>query len=455
MLATVRVGEPAPDAVTALWKDAWAERVELQPLSRAETDELVTAILGGPSGPLELHAIWEVSGGSPLYVDELIRAAQESAVLTQEGGRWRLRGPLPVGGRLGELIRLRIERLSEEARSDLDVVALGEPVPIEAIEGWTTVAGLAEVEQAGLIAIAPEGGPMVARMTHPVFGEAVRSLLPGARRRHLAAQLANGYERRGVHRPEDLLRCVTWRLESGENGPPEMLVSGARQAAELLDFRLSERLASAALSVAPKDAGATLALAESLFRQRRYDEMVTELDRIDSDEDAARVEIAIMKAKGLWFGLHDPAAADAVLLAADKVMTAEGPRQGVVAFRAKLQAARGFPAEALALARTVTADAEQEPLATLHALGAVAIGSAFSGRVSDAMAAADRWHEPRLAAARRSDELSDWGATGAWVGVFLAGDIEQARPMGAHSWTSAFSAAMPGSWRRDRWRWGG
>jgi DNA-binding CsgD family transcriptional regulator len=59
------------------------------------------------------------------------------------------------------------------------------------------------------------------------------------------------------------------------------------------------------------------------------------------------------------------------------------------------------------------------------------MGSAFSGRVGDALGAARRWQEPRLAAAAQSHVLSDWGAIGAWLAVFLAGDVDRAEPMAA------------------------
>jgi len=430
VLATVRTGETTPDAVTALWKDGWAERVELQPLSRAETDELVMSLLQGICGPLELHAVWEASQGSPLYIHELIRASQEVGALVREGGRWRLQGALPVGGRLIELIKLRIDGLPEDSRNDLDVIALAEPVPIEVIDGWTSAGGLTQAEKSGLLAIASEGGQVVARLTHPVFGEVLRSLMPATRRRQLAARLADGYTEAGLRDRADLLRCVTWRLESGEIGSPEMLMSGAREAIELLDYRLAERLARAARSAQPGDLHATLILAEALYRQRRYEAVTAELGQFDPSDDPGRAEVAIMKAKALWFGLHATGAAETALAAAEAAVTSAASRNALAAYRAKLRAALGFPAEALSLAAKVADDPSQEPVVTLTALGAVATASAFCGRVGDALAAASRWREPLLAAVSRSHELSDWGATGAWVAVFLAGDTRRARSMG-------------------------
>lgn len=431
VLVTVRTAEPAPDAVTALWKDGWAERVELQPLSRAETDELIVATLGGPCGSLELHSLWEASQGNPLYVRELLRSATTSGALREIEGRWRLAGPVPVGDRLVELIKTRIAQLGTAAREGLDITALADPVPMEVLEGLTEARGLAEAESAGLIEIGPEGDRMVARVAHPMFGEVVRTLVPVARQRWLAGRLADGCARIGLHRREDLLRCVTWRLDSGGTGDLGMLVAGARQAAEALDFRLAERLARAAVSAAPADHRARVALAESLYRQGRYRDVLAELDGTEPSNDTEQAELAVFKAKTLWFGVRDTAAAEDVLARAEATVTAEPARAWLAAYQAKLRAALGFPAEAVAMAAPVARDPGQEPEVTLTALGAVANGSAFSGRGDDALAAARRWNEPRLAAAAQSHELADWGPAATWVAAFLGGDIPRAGSLAA------------------------
>ena len=48
IIATVRTGEPCPDAIVSLWKDAGALRMQLDPLDDAAVEELVETALGGP-----------------------------------------------------------------------------------------------------------------------------------------------------------------------------------------------------------------------------------------------------------------------------------------------------------------------------------------------------------------------------------------------------------------------
>lgn len=48
MLVTVRFGEPCPDAIVSLWKDAGARRMELERLGDDAVGALVESTLRGP-----------------------------------------------------------------------------------------------------------------------------------------------------------------------------------------------------------------------------------------------------------------------------------------------------------------------------------------------------------------------------------------------------------------------
>src|SRR5947209_18208357 len=59
VIATLRTGAPAPDAVTALWKDGLLRRLDLQPLSQAESDNLLETVLDGPVGGPCAERMWD------------------------------------------------------------------------------------------------------------------------------------------------------------------------------------------------------------------------------------------------------------------------------------------------------------------------------------------------------------------------------------------------------------
>ena len=114
VVVTVRAGEPCPDPVVALWKDAGALRLELQQLSQDETAGLLAAALGGEVEPGVLRWAFEASEGNVLYLRELVTGALTAGALQRAGGRWQLRFRPHPGPALVDLISARLAGLTEE-----------------------------------------------------------------------------------------------------------------------------------------------------------------------------------------------------------------------------------------------------------------------------------------------------------------------------------------------------
>ena len=64
VLATVRSGDPAPDAIVSLWKDAGLDPMELDPFTREETATFVEATLGATAEQRPLGWLHETSGAT-------------------------------------------------------------------------------------------------------------------------------------------------------------------------------------------------------------------------------------------------------------------------------------------------------------------------------------------------------------------------------------------------------
>src|SRR5690348_3060889 len=103
VLASLRTPGPAPEPVTALWKDGLAERIDLATWGEPETEAVLSAFLGGPVAIGSVRRLWEVSQGNALYLRELLIGAVDSGALTETGGIWSLSRPLTAPGRLVEL----------------------------------------------------------------------------------------------------------------------------------------------------------------------------------------------------------------------------------------------------------------------------------------------------------------------------------------------------------------
>lgn len=171
VVATLRNGEPVPDAVVALWKDGHAERLDIKPLGRAECDELIVHVLGGDVDGGSLHALWRASEGIPLVLRELLLGAQEAGTLVEERGVWRLRGAPVASGRLLELIDARLAALDADQRQALELLALGEPVPLAVLEACVGLAPLRVLEDKGLMELREDRHRTTGWLVHPLHGE--------------------------------------------------------------------------------------------------------------------------------------------------------------------------------------------------------------------------------------------------------------------------------------------
>ncbi|MGH3670233.1 MAG: AAA family ATPase, partial [Pseudonocardiaceae bacterium] len=121
VVLTLRTGEGAPDAVTALWKDGHLPRLELQSLSRNVTATLIEARLGGPVENSTARRLWSITRGNALYLQQLVDGEREARRLQQVSGVWRWLGEPALSPGLAELVSARIGRLPDAQRDVLNV----------------------------------------------------------------------------------------------------------------------------------------------------------------------------------------------------------------------------------------------------------------------------------------------------------------------------------------------
>jgi hypothetical protein len=248
VVATVRSGEPAPDAVTALWKDGLAPRLELQVLSHDETAALLGLALAGEMDVATSHRLWVASGGNPLFLRELVLAAVDGGVLAEESGVWTLGGRLQVPPSIQDLVGQRVTGMTPAARAPLYMLAFADALGLELIRALHPEADLEALEQRGLIRLDHDGRRRPVALTHPMYGEVVRAQAPATTAVTVARRLTTAVEGLGARRREDALRVATWRLVTGGEAEPGLLTTAAKQAYHAADFDLAERLARAALA---------------------------------------------------------------------------------------------------------------------------------------------------------------------------------------------------------------
>ena len=149
VVATVRSGEPCPDAIQSLWKDAGAQRLELLELSREETEQLVEAVVGGPVEESARQWVWESSQGNALYASELVHGALSKHALRLVDGLWRMPVRPRISSSLAELISAGMAEIEPEEREVLEFLALGEPLRVSELVTLMPERGLVRRRHAG------------------------------------------------------------------------------------------------------------------------------------------------------------------------------------------------------------------------------------------------------------------------------------------------------------------
>jgi DNA-binding CsgD family transcriptional regulator len=369
---------PAPDSMVVLWKDHAARRIELGPLDGHAVEELLRTVLGGPVDTATGRLIMERTLGDPLFLRELVDGARESGLLVDDGGVWRLRGPLQPTPRLVELVSMRLGPVTEGERHVLELIALAEPLAQSTLDQLADPASVASLEDRGAIASRKDGRRLQVVLAHPVFGDVVRLGISARRERSLARALA---EASGGRRQEDTLHLASLRLVGG-GGSPELLLAGAQAARDQRDFELTERMARAAI-----DSGAgfeaKLLAAEAAHARGRSGQAEDELAALADGATAVseQVRVALLRFDHAFFsqGDADVGALDQLLgVVGDPVWHDE-----LLARRLLLEGLTRGPLAVLSDVGTLPARNPGEPRSSLHAVVGDCLTQA--GRMEEAL----------------------------------------------------------------------
>ena len=445
VVATVRSGEPAPDAVVALWKDGWLECLDLQALDRVALGQLIAELLGGAADVRAVARVWEQTRGNALFCRELVRAAVAAGALAVEAGVWRWRGGLPAVGRVWDLIDARLSELDPDDLTALELIAVADGADAVLLDGLVDSAARLGLARRGLVDELTDGGRTVVTLSHPLFGEAIRARMPAVRRAAACARLANAAEELRLARGPELLRVAGWRLECGSGADPALFVAAARRAKAGFDGRLAERFARAAIeSGAGFEAEHELAVA--LGAQGKVEPAEEIFARLEREASAEIQRVSVVAQWSEMLFLAGGRAADAAALVS-RVAADLGPgrlHDELRVLEAIWAWLAGEPAPLHSAAWSQMAE-RSDRMAMLVAF-AIAPMHVVAGRIEEALAMLDRsaptaarWREalPTVEQALRSTRaFALWSAgrlmddleycEGEWAAALSAGELEPA-----------------------------
>ena len=421
VVTTLRSDEIAPDAVVVLWKEGITARLDLQPLSEKETAALIDATAGGRVRESARRRVWQLTAGNPLYIREVVAVAQSQGVLTFDGDAWAWSGSLGRHVRLAELIEEHFASLDPETRLAAETLALGEPLPGEAVAAVASAAGLDGAEQRGFAIAEPDGS---VHLAHPLYGEVLAAAIPSRRARELRRRLADAMNELDAH-PDAQLRVAVWRLDAGDDLSAGEALQAARRAMAMSDYRNGELLAAAAERAGAGGRAAALQ-GEALYWQDRADDADAVLRTVTygTVDDETYLAAVIVHSSVLFWGLGRADAAEALLREAESLLP--GPlATTALAHRCSLVLFNGRVDEAVTDAASVFAT-ESNVLARLRAIIVLVAGCGVQGRRDAAVGGTDMAIASAIEHADELPGLVGLLLLGRCTAAMLAGEFEQA-----------------------------
>jgi DNA-binding CsgD family transcriptional regulator len=408
VVATIRSGEPASDAVTAVWKDGHLRLLQLQPLSRVESDLLLAEALGGELDPDCARRLWEFTRGNVLQLRHLIDQEVAAQRLAADAGIWTWTGELEVSSTLTGLIETQVGAVPPEELDVVDMVAVAEPFDLGLLSTLVDSAAIESAERRGLIGITSHRHRASVRIGHPLYGEVRRDRAGPVRLRRLRGRIVAAIVALDDLDDTGVLRAGTMSLESDLAPQPQLLARAAQIAFSRLDLGLAERLAGACVEAGGPTAAALLR-AQSLGLLNRAEESQLLLDGLDPrllDHHELAYTTAL-RISNLWSPLQRP---DEAATLVDEAMAGPNPvvANAARAMRVLHLAAQARPAEALAAAAQVD-EKDLGDFVALELAWGKAIAAGDLGLVSDI-----------TPAARAGYDIAAKSIEAAYLGVGLA-----------------------------------
>jgi class 3 adenylate cyclase/tetratricopeptide (TPR) repeat protein len=322
-------------------RQAWlsgSKMVRLEPLSKAETVELVRNLLGGVDAPDEVtERIAETTEGNPLFVEETVRMLVDDGTLRRESDSWRIATALSdvsIPPTIQALLTARVDMLEEGERRLIERASV-----IGRVFWWSAVAELTPEQDRSSIGgwlqslvhkqlLSPDLSQHeedAFRFTHILVRDAAYRGIPKATRAQLHESFARwlaarqpasneneeivGYHLEHAYASLRELGPIDDRIEELGRAAAEPLASAGRRAFARGDMSAAANLFSRTVTVSP--AGERIGtevlpdLAVALLETGSFDRSRAVLDRLRAAADRADDDVLTANAIviDLWIRL--------------------------------------------------------------------------------------------------------------------------------------------------------
>lgn len=222
------------------------EEIVLEPLEDEQTAVLLGELLSEPASPSLVRAIYDRTGGSPFFVEEIVAAllAKGSLHAGKRGLELANEEEEPVPETVRDAILIGVTDLSEPARAAVEAAAVGgDSFDLGITARIATTPGLTEAIESGLVV---EDGAGRGRFRHSLAREALYAEVPWLRRRDLHRHFAEALE---ADSAPSLQVATHWRGAGEDSRAREALVRAARESESMRAHRDAARAARQALEL--------------------------------------------------------------------------------------------------------------------------------------------------------------------------------------------------------------
>ena len=380
LLVTVRSGSDQPDAITALWKDHLLNRVDLQPLSSADTRLIIESTLGGAVDSASAQRFWKLTGGNALFTRELLKDQIAAGRMRQVAGVWMWDERVAASDGISGMVGRQLCRLAPDVAMVVDTLSQYEPLEVDMLCDLVRRHDLEVAEQMNLVTVERCGSRLMARLAHPLFGELRRATAGELYLSRIRGKLAQRLAKEDDDDMQATVRRALLTLESDLAPDRELFLEAARCGMTLLDLDLSDRFATAAADAGAAEATGLRAL--SLAARGDGDGADAILHRIGMD-GADGHHWATVRAANLIWNLGRPTEASTILdgLASARESAAQRAERVAVEACADAVAARGETA--VKKARAVLSSSTLPDFHVMLASSALTMALGALGEIDD------------------------------------------------------------------------
>ncbi|HTZ15930.1 MAG TPA: LuxR C-terminal-related transcriptional regulator [Mycobacterium sp.] len=418
LIVTIRSGDPVSDAITALLKERLLLSLRIEAFTREQTESLASAVLGGV---LDTRLITELHGrtaGSPLLLRGLLSAGRESGVLVCTDAGWQLRGALRADRQLYDMLEFRLQSFAPEELEAVEILAVAEVLDWEILRGLCDADAVGRLERRGIVQVVADGFNTVARLYHPLVGEAAIRLAGVVRSRQLNGMLAQQLRKRleaevqrsGLPDVRAQIRVAQFMMRSDLTPDLDVIINAAASAMTMSNSACGEELARFAFD---RGGGlpAAIVLGRAMAWQGRGDEteaMLADVTPPDGADEWLILHWGGLRALNLFINCGQVEQARQVLADVKDRVDSEA----VVGLVTALEVSFGFFSGDIATAietGPMLCGPDALPLGALWAAVATSSALALAGRFSDVHRIAD--------AGLRAAALSESGSDRFMIGV--------------------------------------